>query len=725
YEIYTRPADGSGEAKRLTRGLESWIYSMRWSPDGEHLLVSTAPLELILVDAESGDRTVIDTGIAGPITMASWSPHSDWVAYARDEENGFGVIWLYDVVAGEKHRVTDDFTSDSWPCFDDEGDYLFFASAQHFNPTIGGFDLKPIWENQDGLYLVTLREDVAHPFPPEADEVEVDGDEENGDGEKGKKDDGDDDGDDEGDGDEGEDEEPRLEIDLEGLTDRMVALDVSPSNYYNLQFADGQLFYVQRPFAPGGGRGNRASTATVKLFDMDDREEKTVLEDVGSYTLSADGEKLLYRKNGAMGIVKAAPDQKPAKKPLRLDDMKMHVDPRQEWAQMLRDAWRLERDFFYDPGMHQVDWEEMWDRYSELLPYMAHGSDFRYLVGEMIAELNAGHAYARPTDRPRAKRIGTGLLGCDFELDGDRYRVARIFDERDWNGGADTPLFGPGKEVAEGEYLLAVNGVELKAPMNPYSLLMDKIGEQVALEIGPDRDGDESREIIVEPIRSERSLRYRAWVQENRRRVDELSGGKIGYLHLPNTAIGGQQGFARGYYPNLRKDGLIIDERFNGGGFIPDFFMNILRQKLVNLWRPRHGQDWRTPGTAFLGHMAMLSNAYAGSGGDALPYYFKAYELGPVIGTRTWGGLVGISRNIPLMAGGNVTFPEFGIYSLDGEWVVENEGVEPDIVVDNLPHEVIAGRDPQLEKAVEVLLERIAADPIELPEVDDFPRDRK
>ncbi len=375
--------------------------------------------------------------------------------------------------------------------------------------------------------------------------------------------------------------------------------------------------------------------------------------------------------------------------------------------------------------MHQVDWDSMWDRYSELLPYVAHGSDFTYLVGELIAELNAGHAYARPGDRPRAKNIGTGLLGCEFVRDGDRYRFARIFTERDWNGGADTPLFGPGRDVKEGEYLLAVDGIELKAPLNPYSLLVDKVGEQVVLTVSADKSGDESRDLTVEPIRSESSLRYHAWVENNRRRVDELSGGKIGYLHLPNTAVGGQQGFARGYYPQLRKDGLIIDERFNGGGFIPDFFMNILRQQLVNLWRPRYGQDWRTPGTAFLGHLAMVSNAYAGSGGDALPYYFKAYKLGPVIGTRTWGGLVGISRNIPLMAGGGVTFPEFGIYSLDGQWVVENHGVDPDIVIDNLPHEEIAGRDPQLEKAVEVLLEQIAADPIELPELKQFPRDRK
>jgi tricorn protease len=264
----------------------------------------------------------------------------------------------------------------------------------------------------------------------------------------------------------------------------------------------------------------------------------------------------------------------------------------------------------------------------------------------------------------------------------------------------------------------------LVAPTNPYSLFEGKVGQQVVLKVGPAVAETDAREITVQPVASERGLRYEAWVQGNRRKVAELSAGKIGYLHMPNTAVAGQQGFAKGYYPQLRKEGLIIDERFNGGGFIPSFFMNILRQKLANLWKPRYGQNWRTPGTAFLGHLAMISNGYAGSGGDCLPYYFKYYDLGPVIGTRTWGGLVGISRGIRLMDGGRVTFPEFAIFSVDGDWVVENYGVDPDIEVDNLPQDVIAGRDPQLETAVEVLLQRIAENPVQVPEPGRFPRDK-
>ena len=367
----------------------------------------------------------------------------------------------------------------------------------------------------------------------------------------------------------------------------------------------------------------------------------------------------------------------------------------------------------------------MHERYGRLVPYVSDRRDLNYVLGELIAELGAGHAYVRGSrEQPRAERIPTGLLGCGFEPDAeaDRYRIVDILTERDWNADQRTPLHGPGIDVAEGDYLLTVDGEPLTTGTNPYALFMGKADRQVTLGVAADPD-DEPREVVVEPIRSDIGLRYTAWVEGNRRRVAELSDGRFGYLHLPNTAIGGVQAFAKGYYPQLRMEGLVIDERYNAGGFIPDFLMHILRADFVNLWKPRYGQDWRTPGTAFNGPLVMVSNAHAGSGGDALPYYFQRYGLGKVVGTRTWGGLVGISTGIPLMDGGSVTFPEFGLFNLEGEWDVENHGVEPDIVVDNLPHLVRRGRDPQLERAVAVLLE--AAERTEdLPEAPDFPRDR-
>jgi tricorn protease len=731
YEIYLRPAAGAGEPRQLTSGLGSWINSMRWAPDGKHLAVSTAALDLLLVDAASGKITKVDHSAIGDINGYAFSPAGDWLAYARTEPNEFSSIFLYELKSGAIHRVTTEFTNEGSPCFDDEGKYLFFTSARHFNPTLGGFDLHPLWVNQDGLFLVTLRDDVPHPFPPESDEVgEGDAsDDDQAKGEeaksapaaKGKKDKSP----------ARTEAKPPLRIDVDGLTDRIVDLDVPAGNYGSLSFSDGKLFYLSRPFIAGGSGGDdddeEGPAAQLRVFVLKDRKAKTVLEKVDGYDLSADGKKVLYGSHGKLGIVDAEPDQKPAEKPLRTDEMKAMVDPHAEWREMLRDAWRLERDFFYDPALHQVDWPHMYERYGQLVPYVAHGADFSYVVGEMISELNAGHAYVRPGDMPHARPIGTGLLGCDYELDrsSGRYRFAHIFSERDWNGGEPAPLAAPGVNVKVGDYLLAVDGVDLEAPTNPFSLFIDKAGEAVRLTVGPHPDGKGSREVTVVTVADENDLRYEAWVQANRRRVDELSGGKIGYLHLPNTAVGGQQGFAKGYYPQLRKEGLIIDERYNAGGFIPDFFMNILRQKMVNFWRPRFGQDWRTPGTAFMGHLAMLSNGYAGSGGDALPYYFKFYELGPVIGTRTWGGLVGISRDIPLMDGGNVTFPEFGLYDLEGKLAVENHGVDPTIALENLPQDEAAGRDAQLEKAVEVLLQKIAAEPVRMPEFKGFPTDRK
>jgi tricorn protease len=659
YEVWLMAADGRGEPKQLTTGAKTYKLRLNWSPDGKHLAVNDADMNLWLVDASSGATKLIDHSTTGEIDNWSWAPGGGgWLAYAKGEANGYRSVFLYEIAGGKTHRVTTDFTDTSSPCFDDKGDYLFFVSSRHFSPTLGGFDLNPLWTNQDGIYVATLRADVAHPFPPESDEVGADADK----ADEGKGDAKDEKKDEKKGAKKDKDAKAAKPVVIEtaGLIDRQVALDIAAGNYLNLQFANGKLFYLSRPFTPGGGRDEGPGPdASVMVFDLKEREAKTALDKADSFTLSADGKQMLYRAGEQYGLVEAKAEQKPAEKPLRTGEMSARVDPRAEWRQMFRDAWRQERDFFYDPGMHGVDWDHMYQRYGQLVPYVTHGADFSYLLGEMIGELNCSHTYVNPGDIPKAPKVGTGLLGCTFALDAGsgRYTFGRIFNERDWNSDTPTPLHAPGITVSPDEYLLAVDGVELKAPLNPYSLLENKVGRQVVLKIGKKADGKDSREITVEPIADDGALRYEAWVQANRRRVDDLSGGRIGYLHLPNTAIEGQVGFAKGYYPNLRKEGLIIDERFNGGGFIPDFFINLLRQKLVHLWKPRFGQDWRTPGTAFAGHLAMISNGYAGSGGDALPYYFKYYDLGPVIGTRTWGGLVGISRGLGLMDGGGVTFP--------------------------------------------------------------------
>ena len=727
YELHVRRGDGEGEERQVTKGSDTYYVGLQWSPDSKSILTYDAARILRLVDLESGKSHKIDQDPTGRQFDVSWSPDSRWVAYAIGEPNGFRSVFLYDTDAEKATRATAGFTDDHSVAFDPDGKYLYFASSRHFNPRIGGYDLKPLWTEQDGLYLIVLAADGEHPFAPESDEVSFEEDEdedEDEDAEKdAKKDDDEDEGekDDDGDKDDADkDDEDEVEatvIDLDGIGHRIVALDVEAGNYFSLEAASGKLFYISAPA--------EADDASLHLFDMEERESKDVLGSCNGYTLSHDGKSLLYTANRTWGIVSAAADQKPAKKPLRIDEMRAKSVPAEEWEQIFIDAWRLEGDYFYDPGMHGVDWESLRDNYGKLVPYVSDRRDLDYILGELISELGTGHSYVRGSaEAPRPESVGTGLLGCDFVLDSDsgRYRMVNILTERDWNRNASTPLYGPGLKVAEGDFLLSVDGVALQAPTNPYSLFEDKVDRQVVLEISDSPRGEPSK-VTVQPVGLDIDLRYTAWVEGNRRKVAEMSGGRFGYIHLPNTAIAGVQEFAKAYYPQLRLEGLVIDERYNGGGFIPDFLMHILRAEFVNMWKPRYGQDWRSPGTAFNGPMVMVSNAHAGSGGDALPYYFKHYKLGKVVGMRTWGGLVGIATNVPLMDGGSVTFPEFGLYNLDGEWDVENHGVDPDIEVDNLPHLVRQGRDPQLEKAVEVLLQDVK-DRKDLPSAPRFPRDR-
>ncbi len=720
YELCVKPGDGTGEERRLTKGNETYYFGLHWSPDSEKILTYDAEMNLRWVDAESGKQHHISQGNARRRFDATWSPDSRWVAYAEQEENGYRSIFLHDTEDGETTRVTSSFTDEDAPAFDREGKYLFFTSQRIFNPRFAGFDRTPFWTDTQSLYLVTLQADAEHPFPFETDEVAVEDDEaeddEEADDEESDDDEenGEDDAEDE---DEDEDEEKTTVIDLTGIGSRLVALDVEPGRFWGLECAGGKLFYMSRDAG--------AEHSSLMLFDMEEREAKTVLDKAAGFDLSADGQRILYVSNGSYGLIDAAAGQSPADKPLRIAEMRAKVDPRAEWRQNFTDAWRLEGDFFYDPGLHGVDWEAMHDRYGQLVPYVTDRRDLDYVLGELIAELGAGHAYVRPGgDRPTPERVEVGLLGCDFELDAaaGRYRLTGILTERDWNKNQRTPLFGPGLDVTEGDYLLAVDGVDLVSPVNPHSLFEGKVNNQVTLTLAAAPDG-ETREVVVRPIGNDVPLRYVGWVEHNRRLVATATDNRVGYLHLPDTAIDGVRAFAQAYYPQNRMEGLVIDERYNGGGFIPDFFLNVLNQKFLNMWKPRHGQTWRTPDTAFNGPMVMVSNAHAGSGGDALPYYFKQWELGQVVGMRTWGGLVGYSTYVGLMGGGHVTFPEFGLYTLEGEWDVENYGVDPDIEVDNLPHLVIQGRDPQLEKAVDVILQELKQRK-ELPDAPRFPRDR-
>jgi tricorn protease len=448
-----------------------------------------------------------------------------------------------------------------------------------------------------------------------------------------------------------------------------------------------------------------------------------IIAGIQGAVFSADGKKFIYRQGPNYGIASVAPGQKPGTGKLDLSNLKTTVDYLAEWEQIYWEAWRQFRDFFYVENMHGVDWKALGEQYAQLLPYLTHRDDLHYLIGELIGELNAGHTYRGGGDYPRVKSIPTGVLACDFEAgENGYYKISKIYQGQNWDPQRYSPLTMPGLKVKEGDYLLAINGVELKAPENPYKHLVNTVGEQVTLKVSPTGKADDAVEVVVKPVGNDGTHRYITWVMENIEKVDKASDGKIGYIHVPDTAFGGMEWFNRLFYPQISKKALLVDARFNSGGFIPNFYLERLARVITNAWKSRYSAPSNySPGNAHFGPKACLTNEWAGSGGDAFPYYFRHLKLGPVIGKRSWGGLIGISGNPVLIDNGTVSVPDFAFVNVDGEYDVENKGVTPDIIVENDAPSMINGRDPQLEKGIEVLLEALKTqkDPIPpLPEED-------
>jgi tricorn protease len=430
--------------------------------------------------------------------------------------------------------------------------------------------------------------------------------------------------------------------------------------------------------------------------------------------LDKEGKKVLYHSGQTYGVVDAVPGKaKVGEGKLNTASLEVRVDPRTEWKQIFREAWRIQRDFYWDPGMGGLDWDKLGKRYEALLPWVAHRSDLNYIIGEMIAELSTSHTYVGGGDMPDRKSVGVGLLGVDFAVDSGFYRFAKIYRGENWNEQTRSPLTEPGLKVKEGNYLIAVNGRALRVPENPYGAFENLAGKVVTLKVNDKPGAEGAWDIVVKPIGNETNLRYLDWVEETRRKVDQATGGRVAYMHVPNTSIAGLIMFDKYLTAQLGKEAIIVDERYNSGGDLPEFYTEKLQRQLLHLVAPREGKDIPWPPQAIYGPKVMLINEHAGSGGDAFPWYFKRNKIGPLVGTRTWGGLIGISRQIPLMDGGFVTAPEFAFWSTDngGEWVVENYGVDPDYKVEDRPDLVVQGRDPQLEKAIELVLDGLKSYP--------------
>ncbi len=714
YQIHVIGSDGKTPDRQVTREGSTFRFAPRWSPDSKKLAFSDKTFRLWWVEVASGKLVLADKSDWGEIHNYQWSPDSKWLTYPKPYANQFARVMLYALDGGKVTAVSDGMTDEGWPSFDPAGRYLYFISRRTIDPQFGAFEVDFQFRATDKLYALSLQDTLLSPVAPKSDEEtgESAADAKEDKGEKAGK------GDKAGAKGAGKSgaEKPEavapVRIDLAGLASRCAVLPVPPGRYAGLTAFKGKLLYLElndpEPDA------EVAETGSLHVFDLEKREDKTVLSDVrAEYAPSKDGSKVLYRSKDVFGIVDAAEGKKAGDGKIATDGLMATVDPRQEWTQMFNEAWRLERDFYYDPAMGGLDWNAIGERYRQLVPFVAHRADLNYLLGEMIGELSTSHAYVGGGEMPAVKRVGTGLLGADYALDANGlYRFARIYRARDWNSSVAAPLGEPGIGVKEGDYLLEVNGRPVRAPENVYAALTGTAGKQTLIKVGASAGDPKARTYTVVPIANEASLRYVAWVDGNREKVAKATGGRIAYIHVPNTATAGIQEFTKQYYPQIDKQGIIVDERFNGGGFIPDFFVERLWRKTWVAWTSRDGEGFRTPQTAIDGPKCILANEYAGSGGDAFPFYFKMMGLGPIIGKRTWGGLVGISHDLPLVDGGAVTMPDFGMYDpRTGEWLVENHGVDPDIEVENAPHLMVQGHDPQLEKAIEWSLEQLKTNP--------------
>ncbi|MBN1361048.1 MAG: PD40 domain-containing protein [Sedimentisphaerales bacterium] len=718
YELYLRSGDGKGEPKRITTDGAVYRYRPVWSPDSEQLAFSDKTGSLFVVDAEGGTPRFVDKDEWSNMSSYAWSPDSRWVAYVKHGANRHGVVMIYDTNEAVVHPVTTDFYDSASPVFDAEGKYLFFSSNRSFDPIYGDMDSTWIYPNSTQLYVVTLKEDTPSPLAPRSDEEEGEDDNED-EGEKDKEvadpnDPNEVDGtqaqeDEEDKEAKGKDKAEPVEIEFDGITDRIVELPIDAGNFGGLACVKDKLLFLRQPAAGAGGGG---PSGTLRYYDLKEREEKTVIEKIDSFDVSADGKKVLYKSRSTYGIVDLGENKKVGDGKIASDDLKAWIDPPQEWRQIFVEAWRIQRDFFYDPNMHGVDWLAMRERYAALLPYVVDREDLNYIIGEMFGELNASHTYVRGGDIESPERLSVGLLGCDFELDdaNDAYRISKIHDPGEQGAEPRSPLRAPGVNVQEGDYLLAVNGRPVDTSKDPWAAFQGLAGETVTLTIGRTPDTNDANDALVKPMDSEFRLRNLAWIEENRRKVEEATQGRVGYVYVPDTGTNGQSELVRQFTPQWDMDALIIDERFNSGGQIPDRFIELLNRPVYNQWARRDHHDWQTPTIAHTGPKVMLMNGWSGSGGDAFPYYFRAAGLGPLVGTRTWGGLIGYTRNPQPIDGGFVSAPSFGIYR-DGKWEVEAYGVDPDYDVENAPHEMVAGRDPQLETAIGVVLKLLEQQP--------------
>ena len=745
YQLHIRDQKGSGEVVRIKlEEKPSFYFTPHWSPDNKKLAYEDCHLNLWTVDLEKKTPVKVDKDrfLSGQGKLVpSWSPDSRWLAYVKRLPNYLGAIFVYSLETGKSTQLTDAMSDANLPVFDPGGKYLYFTAS-----TDSGASLQPdihsiFREVTSTIYLAVLDKTEPTPFLPQSDEEKPE-DKSTRTSEELEKKKQDETGKEDAEGaNKSQKEKPAekpaaVKIDLEGILQRILAVPMPARHYVGLQTGEAGtlLAMAADPPVPGSPFPQGFS---VHRFDLKQRRADVVVSGVDSFEMARNGKKFLYSQRGSWRIgtlkpispagtpTQPGPAGPASDKAMPTQNIEIRVKPLEEWRQMYREAWRIEREFFYDPNFHGLNLEEAQKKYAPYMESVASRVDLNYLFAEMLGEMTVGHLSVGGGDIPRAQRVSTGLLGADYVIENGHYRFARIYSGENWNPQLQAPLTQPGVNVKAGEYLLAVDGQEVKGSDNIYRFFEAKAGKQVVLRVGPQPKMEGSREVTVVPVSSETSLRNFAWIEDNRRYVEGATKGKVAYVYMPDTAFGGYTYFNRYFYAQVGRDALIVDERFNAGGMLATDIIERFGRKMMSLVATRDGEDEVQPQGAIFGPKVMLINEFAGSGGDAMPWYFRRAKVGPLVGKRTWGGLVGRAGAPPLMDGGFVSAPSSGVWSPDGHWIAENIGVSPDLEVELDPALVRQGRDPQLDKAITIVMEELAKNPLSKPKRPAYPNYHK
>ena len=691
YELWLMEADKENATKKLTDYGAGYRYRPFWSPDSKKIAFIDKAMRIKIFDITTKQTTDVDKalryahgGLEG--FAASWSPDSRWMAYHRDLDNQHNAIYVYDYTNKKNHTVTSGFYDCFNPVFEPEGKYLYFFTNQSFKPSYSDIDNTFIYPNTTQIAVVSLKKETPSLLAPKNDTVAMKADDmAKDDKDKNKKD-------------SATAKKPDAKgtvIDFDGIEKRLELLPPPAGNYFWLSAAKGKIIFIRYP-----NTGAPDGKGTLKYWDIEKKEEKTIVDAVDNARLSANGQKLLVGKSGTYVVIPPNENQK-FEKTIALADMQMMVDPVPEWKQIFMDVWRFERDYFYDAGMHGVDWKQAKDRYLKMLDGAMSREEANFVIGELIGELNASHTYQGGGDIEAAKNKAVGYLGVDWQADSDNYKIKKIIRGAPWDAEVRSALDQPGVTIKEGDYILAVNGVPLTTSQEPFIAFTGLSNKTVELTYNSSPSWKGAKTAIVKTLPDEYRLRNLAWIESMRKQVEEETNGEAGYIYVPSTGIDGQNELTRQFNAQWDKKALVIDERFNDGGQIPDRFIEMLNRDPLAFWAIRDGSDWPWPPYANFGPKVMLINGWSGSGGDAFPDYFRRKKLGPLIGARTWGGLIGISGVPPLVDGGGVTVPTFRMYNPDGTWFQEGHGVDPDIAVPEDLSMMAKGKDPQLQRGIE------------------------